>query len=59
MLQHPPAIAPQEQTQAAIAAMHAYFDATARARPRRERQYLAHEWLVAIRRLRTIGHQDD
>ncbi|MDG4583438.1 MAG: hypothetical protein P9E67_05035 [Candidatus Competibacter sp.] len=59
MLQHPPAIAPQEQTRAAIAAMHAYFDATARARPRRERQYLAHEWLVAIRRLRTIGYQDD
>lgn len=59
MIQHSPAIAPQEQTQAAIAAMRAYFDATARARPRRERQDLAHEWLVAIRRLRTIGHQDD
>ena len=29
-----------------------------RARPRRERQYLAHEWLAAIRRLRTVGHQD-
>ena len=58
MIEHPPAIAPQEQTQAAITAMHAYFDATARARPRRERQYLAHEWLAAIRRLRTVGYQD-
>ena len=55
MIQRPPASAPQEQTQAAIAAMHAYFEATARARPRRERQYLAHEWLAAIRRLRTVG----
>lgn len=55
MIQHPPASASQEQTQATIAAMHAYFEATARARPRRERQYLAHEWLAAIRRLRTVG----
>ncbi|MCB1793168.1 MAG: hypothetical protein KDJ70_01790 [Candidatus Competibacteraceae bacterium] len=58
MMQGPPAIASQEQTRAAIAAMHAYFDATARAQSRRERQYLAHEWLAAIRRLRTVDHQD-
>ncbi len=55
MMQRPSAIASQEQTRAAITAMHAYFDATARARPRRERQHLAHEWLAAIRRLRTTG----
>lgn len=52
MIQNPPVIAPREQTRVAIAAMRAYFDATAQARPQRERQHLAQEWLAAIRRLR-------
>ena len=43
---------PQAQTQAAIEAMRAYFTATAQARPRRERQELARQWLAAVRRLR-------
>ena len=45
-------IAPQARTQAALDAMRAYFVATAQARPRRERQRLAYEWLVAVRQLR-------
>jgi hypothetical protein len=45
-------IAPQAQTQAALDAMHAYFTATAQARPRQERQRLAREWLAAVRRMR-------
>lgn len=44
--------ASQAQTQAAIEAMQAYFAATAQARPRRERQELARQWLAAVRRLR-------
>jgi hypothetical protein len=43
MKQSPSNSAAQEQTQAALAAMRAYFAATAQARPRRERQRLAHE----------------
>lgn len=47
-------IASQDQTtQAALEAMRAYFTATAQARPWRERQRLAQEWLMAVRRLRT------
>ena len=52
MIQSTREIAPQAQTQAALDAMHAYFAATAQARPRRERQRLEREWLAAIRRLR-------
>ncbi len=47
---------PQDQTtQAALEAMRAYFTATAQARSWRERQRLAHEWLAAVRRLRTTA----
>ncbi len=53
MRQSPGFNPPQEQTQAALKAMRAYFAATAQARPRKERQQLAHEWLAAVRRLRT------
>ena len=42
----------QVRTQAALAAMQAYFTATAQSRPYRERQQLAREWLAAVRRLR-------
>jgi len=52
MIQSSRDIAPQAQTQAALDAMHAYFTATAQARPRQERQRLAREWLAAVRRLR-------
>ncbi|MFZ1641160.1 MAG: hypothetical protein WAV07_06910 [Candidatus Contendobacter sp.] len=52
MIQPSSDIAPQAQTQAALDAMYAYFTATAKARPRLERQRLAHEWLAAVRRLR-------
>jgi len=52
MIQSSRDIAPQPQTQAALDAMHAYFAATAQARPRRERQRLEQEWLAAVRRLR-------
>lgn len=52
MIQSPRDIAPQARTQAALDAMHAYFAATAQARPRQERQRLAYEWLAAVRRLR-------
>ncbi|MBK8754128.1 hypothetical protein [Candidatus Contendibacter odensensis] len=48
-------IAPQEQTRAALEAMRAYFAATAQSRPRQERQRLAHEWLAAVRRMRTTS----
>ncbi|HOB63005.1 MAG TPA: hypothetical protein PKI41_12935 [Candidatus Competibacteraceae bacterium] len=51
--QSPASVAAQEKTQAALEAMRAYFAATARSRPQRERQQLAYEWLAAIRRLRT------
>lgn len=54
MIHQPPAtVASQEQTRVALEAMRAYFAATARARPRQERQRLAHEWLAAVRLLRT------
>lgn len=53
MMRQSPGFIPQEQTQAALKAMRAYFAATAQARPRKERQQLAHEWLSAVRRLRT------
>ncbi|MFO1420611.1 MAG: hypothetical protein U1F59_06705 [Candidatus Competibacteraceae bacterium] len=54
MIHQPSATAAsQEQTRAALEAMRAYFAATAQARPRRERQRLAREWLAAVRRLRT------
>ncbi|HRF44300.1 MAG TPA: hypothetical protein PLD30_08670 [Candidatus Competibacteraceae bacterium] len=43
----------QQQTQAAIEAMRAYFAATSQARPHKERQRLANEWLNAIRQMRT------
>ena len=55
---HPPPpniAASQQQTQAAIEAMRAYFIATSQARPRQERQRLAHEWLAAVRRLRSTA----
>lgn len=52
MIQSSRDIVPQPQTQAALDAMHAYFAATAQARPRRERQRLEREWLEAVRRLR-------
>ncbi|MBS1222286.1 MAG: hypothetical protein H6R24_366 [Proteobacteria bacterium] len=52
MIQLPRDSVPQPQTQAALDAMHAYFTATAQARPQRERQRLALEWLAAVRRLR-------
>ncbi len=52
MIQPSHDIVPQPRTQAALNAMHAYFAATAQARPRRERQRLAWEWLAAVRRLR-------
>ncbi|HPF57340.1 MAG TPA: hypothetical protein P5149_15450 [Candidatus Competibacteraceae bacterium] len=45
----------QQQTQAAIEAMRAYFAATSQARPRKERQQLANEWLNAIRQMRAIS----
>lgn len=51
--QSPVFTTPQEQTQVALKAMYAYFAATAQARPRKERQQLAQEWLTAVRRLRT------
>lgn len=54
MMRQSPGFNPsQAQTQAALKAMRAYFTATAQARPRKERQQLAHEWLAAVRRLRT------
>ena len=53
MIQTSRDIAPQPRTQAALDAMHAYFTATAQARPRRERQRLEREWLAAVRRLRS------
>ncbi len=56
MMQTSRDIAPQAQTQAALDAMRAYFTATAQARPRQERQQLAHEWLAAVRRLRVTTH---
>ena len=46
-------IVTRKQTMAALEAMQAYFTATAQARPQQERQRLAHEWLTAVRRLRT------
>lgn len=52
MIHPPPATVSQEQTRVALEAMRAYFIATDQARPRRERQRLAREWLAAIRRLR-------
>ena len=55
---HPPSpntAASQQQTRAAIEAMRAYFIATSQARPRQERQRLAHEWLAAVRRLRSTA----
>ena len=54
--QNSPDIAPQEQTRAALSAMQAYFAATAQARPLKERQRLANEWLAAVRQLRTPRH---
>ena len=42
----------QRQTQEALGAMQAYFLATAQGKPRKERQRLASEWLITIRRLR-------
>jgi hypothetical protein len=53
MLHPNPATAAQQQTRAALEAMRAYFIASAQARPRRERQRLAQEWLLAVRQLRT------
>ena len=53
MIHPPPATGSQEQTRVALEAMRAYFIATDQARPRQERQRLAHEWLAAVRRLRT------
>lgn len=53
MIHPPPATGSQEQTRVALEAMRAYFIATDQAQPRQERQRLAHEWLAAIRRLRT------
>jgi len=54
---HPPSpntdAASQQQTRTAIEAMRAYFTATSQARPRQERQRLAHEWLAAVRQLRS------
>jgi len=50
---NPATIVPQQQTRVAIQAMRAYFVATAQARPRKERQRLANEWLTAVRQLRT------
>jgi hypothetical protein len=53
---HPPSpntAASQQQTRAAIEAMRAYFTATSQAKPRQERQRLAHEWLAAVRQLRS------
>lgn len=55
MIHRSPDTGSQEQTRAAIEAMRAYFIATDQARPRQERQRLAHEWLAAIRRLRTTS----
>jgi hypothetical protein len=47
-----PATAAQQQTRVALEAMRAYFVATAQARPRKERQQLANEWLNAVRQMR-------
>lgn len=55
MIHATPATASQEQTQAALKAMRAYFTATAQARSWKERQRLAREWLAAVRRLRTTA----
>ncbi len=52
MLHPNPATAAQQQTRAALEAMRAYFAASAQAQPRRERQRLAHEWLMAVRQMR-------
>ena len=52
MLHPNPANAAQQHTRAALEAMRAYFAASAQARPRRERQRLAQEWLLAVRQLR-------
>jgi hypothetical protein len=50
---HPNPATAQQQTRVALEAMRAYFAASAQAQPRRERQRLAHEWLTAVRQLRT------
>lgn len=47
-----PATAAQQQTRVALEAMRAYFVATTQARPRKERQQLANEWLEAVRQMR-------
>lgn len=47
----------QEKTRIALEAMRAYFVATDQVRPRQERQRLAHEWLTAIRQLRSAPLQ--
>jgi hypothetical protein len=52
MLHPSPANVAQQQTRIALEAMRAYFIATAQARPRKERQRLANEWLMAVRQLR-------
>lgn len=57
MVHPPPPTSSQEQTQAALEAMAAYFKATDQQRPRQERQHLAREWLAAVRRLRTTAAQ--
>ena len=48
-----PVTAAQQQTRVALEAMRAYFVATAQARPHKERQRLANEWLNAVRQMRT------
>jgi hypothetical protein len=43
----------QDETQAAIETMRAYFNACQRGASRQERQRLEQEWLTAIHRMRT------
>lgn len=51
-MNYPNSATTQQETQAALEAMHAYFAATAQAQPRKERERLAREWLHAIHQMR-------
>lgn len=52
-MQHRAETTIQDQTQAAIDTMHAYFNACQRGASRQERERLEREWLNAIHRIRT------